>query len=141
VPIRCKYNDSRQTIVLSPGSCAVARWVLDWLTLHRLTPMSGGNVARSLLLSATSRRRFLLFPFPLRVDQRCFPAGNAKYAYGFQDSRHNGIGSVGHAGGAPGMNGTLKIFPQSGYVVAVLSNLDPPAAQSVAMFLDLRLGR
>jgi len=69
------------------------------------------------------------------------PGGGAKYAYGFEDSRQNGVGSVGHGGGAPGMNGQLKIFPQSGYVVAVLSNLDPPAAQSVAMFLDLRLGR
>jgi D-alanyl-D-alanine carboxypeptidase len=69
------------------------------------------------------------------------PGGGAKYAYGFEDTRQNGVGSVGHGGGAPGMNGHLKIFPQSGYVVAVLSNLDPPAAQGVAMFLDLRLGR
>lgn len=69
------------------------------------------------------------------------PQGGGKYAYGFEDSRQNGVGSVGHGGGAPGMNGQLKIFPQSGYVVAVLSNLDPPAAQTIASFLDLRLGR
>ncbi len=69
------------------------------------------------------------------------PQGGGKYAYGFEDSRQNGVGSIGHGGGAPGMNGQLKIFPKSGYVVAVLSNLDPPAAQSIASFLDLRLGR
>jgi D-alanyl-D-alanine carboxypeptidase len=69
------------------------------------------------------------------------PGGGAKYAYGFEDSRQNGVGSVGHGGGAPGMNGQLKILPQSGYVVAVLSNLDPPAAETIASFLDLRLGR
>lgn len=51
----------------------------------------------------------------------------------------NGIGAVGHGGGAPGMNGDLRIYPQSGYVVAVLSNLDPPAAQRISAFLDLRL--
>jgi CubicO group peptidase (beta-lactamase class C family) len=61
------------------------------------------------------------------------------YAYGFDDGRKNGKGSVGHGGGAPGMNGMLRIFPKSGYVVAVLSNQDPPAAQSIAGFLDLRL--
>jgi hypothetical protein len=37
------------------------------------------------------------------------------------------------------MNGDLRIYPKSGYVVAVLSNLHPPAAQQVFSFLDLRL--
>jgi hypothetical protein len=32
------------------------------------------------------------------------------------------------------MNGDLRIYPRSGYVVAVLANLDPPAAQRVAEF-------
>jgi CubicO group peptidase (beta-lactamase class C family) len=61
------------------------------------------------------------------------------YAYGFEDGRKDGNGAVGHGGGAPGMNGDLRIYPKSGYVVAVLSNLDPPAAQQVSSFLDLRL--
>ena len=65
--------------------------------------------------------------------------GGGKYAYGFDDLRKNGKGSVGHGGGAPGMNGMLRIFPSSGYVVAVLSNLDPPAAQRISSFLELRL--
>ena len=56
-----------------------------------------------------------------------------------EDGRANGVGAVGHGGGAPGMNGELRIYPKSGYVVAVLSNLDPPAASQVAGFLDLRL--
>jgi CubicO group peptidase (beta-lactamase class C family) len=68
-------------------------------------------------------------------------AGGGMYAYGFQDMRKNGVGSVGHGGGAPGMNGDLKIYPQSGYVIAVLSNLDPPAANSISSYIDLRLPR
>jgi CubicO group peptidase (beta-lactamase class C family) len=62
------------------------------------------------------------------------------YAYGFEDHRGtDGNGWVGHGGGAPGMNGDLRIYPGSGYVVVVLANLDPPVAQRVADYLDARL--
>jgi D-alanyl-D-alanine carboxypeptidase len=69
-----------------------------------------------------------------RVDT---PGG--KYAYGFGDAMINGTRCFGHGGGAPGMNGELKICPGPGYVVAVLSNLDPPAASRVADFITNRL--
>jgi len=65
--------------------------------------------------------------------------GGMKYAYGFGDSTVGGVRSFGHGGGAPGMNGELRIYPQSGYVVAVLANIDPPAAQQVAEFVGSRL--
>lgn len=62
------------------------------------------------------------------------------YAYGFEDRRDSeGNRSVGHGGGAPGMNGDLRIYPASGHAVVVLANLDPPAAQRVADYLDARL--
>jgi D-alanyl-D-alanine carboxypeptidase len=67
------------------------------------------------------------------------PRGD-KYAFGFMD---NGAGKpthhFGHGGGAPGMNGDLQIFPQSGYVIVVLSNLDPPAASRISDFIVNRL--
>ena len=62
-----------------------------------------------------------------------------KYAYGFQEATVNGTRCFGHGGGAPGMNGELKICPGPGYVVAVLANLDPPAATRVADFITNRL--
>jgi D-alanyl-D-alanine carboxypeptidase len=62
-----------------------------------------------------------------------------KYAYGFSDSTENGVRWLGHGGGAPGMNGALKFSPDSGYIVAVLSNLDPPAAGRIADFISARL--
>jgi CubicO group peptidase (beta-lactamase class C family) len=65
--------------------------------------------------------------------------GGAKYAYGFMDQVSGGVRSYGHGGGAPGMNGDLTIYPQSGYVVAVLANMDPPAAQRIASFIGNRL--
>jgi len=65
--------------------------------------------------------------------------GGAKYGYGFMDQVSGGVRSFGHGGGAPGMNGELTIYPQSGYVVAVLANIDPPAAQRIASFVGNRL--
>ncbi|HET9309485.1 MAG TPA: serine hydrolase domain-containing protein [Candidatus Sulfotelmatobacter sp.] len=61
------------------------------------------------------------------------------YAYGFEDRKINGIRCFGHGGGAPGMNGQLTICPSNGYVVAVLANMDPPAAGRVADFITNRL--
>jgi D-alanyl-D-alanine carboxypeptidase len=64
----------------------------------------------------------------------------ARYAYGFEDARDaDGNGWVGHGGGAPGINGDLKIYAKPGYVVAVLANIDPPAAQRISEYLDPRL--
>lgn len=63
-----------------------------------------------------------------------------KYAFGFfDDGAENGARHFGHGGGAPGMNGELQIYSQSGYVIAVLSNLDPPAASRVSDFIANRL--
>lgn len=65
--------------------------------------------------------------------------GGEKYAYGFGNRSFGSIHCFGHGGGAPGMNGDLEICPGPGYVVAVLSNLDPPAAQRVADFVLNRI--
>jgi D-alanyl-D-alanine carboxypeptidase len=65
------------------------------------------------------------------------PSGG-RYAYGFLDRRAT-EGWFGHDGGAPGVNGILMIFPESEYVVAVLSNFDPPFAGRVGSYLALRL--
>ncbi|HEY2548430.1 MAG TPA: serine hydrolase domain-containing protein [Candidatus Acidoferrum sp.] len=67
------------------------------------------------------------------------PRGD-KYAFGFMDNSGGpGPRHFGHGGGAPGMNGELQIFPQSGYVIVVLSNLDPPAASRISDFITNRL--
>lgn len=60
--------------------------------------------------------------------------------YGFADLRGaDGSGWIGGNGGAEGMNAHIKIYPKSGYVIVVLSNFDPPAADRVAEFIDRRL--
>jgi CubicO group peptidase (beta-lactamase class C family) len=59
------------------------------------------------------------------------------YGFGIQ-----GEGSLLHytaSGGAPGMNGMLSIFPQLGYVLVCLSNLDPPAADNMVEYFSVRM--
>jgi len=60
------------------------------------------------------------------------------YAYGFGTSEEDGVRCIGHGGGANGMNGDLQIC-DSGYTIAVLANLDPPAAGRVLRFIKARL--
>jgi D-alanyl-D-alanine carboxypeptidase len=63
-----------------------------------------------------------------------------KYGFGFfDDGGESGARHFGHGGGAPGMNGDLQIYPQSGYLIAVLANMDPPAASRVSEFIANRL--
>jgi hypothetical protein len=47
---------------------------------------------------------------------------NVKYALGMEEQFVNGVRIVGHGGGGPGINGNLDMYPEEGYVVAVLSN-------------------
>jgi CubicO group peptidase (beta-lactamase class C family) len=61
------------------------------------------------------------------------------YGYGFGIQGEGPLRSYGHGGGAPGMNGELRIFPQLGTVVISLSNLDPPAATRIVDYFSLRM--
>jgi CubicO group peptidase (beta-lactamase class C family) len=62
-----------------------------------------------------------------------------QYGYGFGVQGEGRLRSYGHGGGAPGMNGELRVFPKLGYVVVSLSNLDPPAASELLEFFTLRM--
>jgi D-alanyl-D-alanine carboxypeptidase len=125
-----------------PGTTA---WVPNTDTLpYRGTPAGGGystveDLAR--FAHALLGHR-LLSPdtTKLLITGKVKAGPGARYAYGFEDARDaDGNGWVGHGGGAPGINGDLRIYPKSGYVVAVLANIDPPAAQRIAEYLDPRL--
>ncbi len=62
-----------------------------------------------------------------------------RYGYGFGADGEGALRSYGHNGGAPGMNGDLRVFPQLGYVVVALSNLDPPAASRLVDYFVARM--
>ena len=50
-------------------------------------------------------------------------------------------GGFGIAGGAPGLNAAVEWDPQRGYAIIVMANLDPPAAESVALRIRTWLPR
>ncbi len=62
-----------------------------------------------------------------------------EYGYGFGIQGEGPNRSYGHGGGAPGMNGDLRIYPELGYVLVSLANLDPPAASRVINYYELRM--
>lgn len=62
-----------------------------------------------------------------------------KYGYGFIISPGAENFWFGHTGGAEGINCSFKMYPNSGYTVIVMSNLDRPAAERVADFINERL--
>jgi CubicO group peptidase (beta-lactamase class C family) len=66
------------------------------------------------------------------------PQGEEFYGFGF-DVGTDPSTRWGHGGGAPGMNGDLRVYPDVGYVVVVLANLDPPAAHVLADYFTLRM--
>ena len=89
--------------------------------------------------SALTNHRLLDAEYTALATTGKVDAGGARYAYGFSESTSTGgLRWIGHGGGAPGMNGDLLIF-DSGYVIAVLANMDPPAATSIANFAANRL--
>jgi CubicO group peptidase (beta-lactamase class C family) len=67
------------------------------------------------------------------------PQSDQPYGFGLDLRGEGSLRSFGHGGGAPGMNGELRIFPELGYVVVALSNLDPPAAGRLLEFFELRM--
>ena len=61
------------------------------------------------------------------------------YGYGFMVREQDGVRMFGHGGGALGMNGDLRIYPDSGTVVVGLANVDPPAVERLVDFYLLRM--
>ncbi|MFL6194233.1 MAG: serine hydrolase domain-containing protein [Thermoanaerobaculia bacterium] len=61
------------------------------------------------------------------------------YGFGFGMEGEGSLKSYGHNGGAPGMNGELRIYPQLGYVLVSLANIDPPAASRMVSYFALRM--
>jgi CubicO group peptidase (beta-lactamase class C family) len=63
----------------------------------------------------------------------------SNYGFGMTIQGSGQTLSFGHGGGAPGQNGDLRVYPESGYVIVALSNLDPPAASRLVEFIAARL--
>ena len=67
------------------------------------------------------------------------PQSAEPYGFGLVIRGEGALRNYGHGGGAPGMNGELRIYPELGYVVVSLSNLDPPAASDLVEYYTARM--
>jgi D-alanyl-D-alanine carboxypeptidase len=112
-------------------------WVPNTGTLpYRGTSAGGGyTTVGDLLRFATALTRNVLLDAKhtslLTTGKVATPRGG-QYAYGFEDMVEDGARSFGHGGGAPGMNGDLRIFPDAGYVVTALANTGSGASELVS---------
>ena len=61
------------------------------------------------------------------------------YGFGMMVAEEPQGKRFGHGGGAPGMNGELRVYPRTNTAVVVLANVDPPAASRLADFFDQRM--
>ncbi len=119
-----------------------AQWELAGGLPYRGTSAGGGySTVEDLLRFATAlqKNQLLNAQHTELLTTGKVDAGMGRYAYGFADRVINGTKCFGHGGGAPGMNGDLAICPGPGYVIAVLANVDPPAASRISDFITNRL--
>ena len=120
-------------------------WQANTETLpYRGTSAGGGySTVGDLLAFANALENYKLLDEKhtnLMMTGKVDTPGGKKYAFGFTDMvSPDGMRCFGHGGGAPGINGDLKICKSSGYSVAVLANLDPPAASRISDFIANRL--
>jgi CubicO group peptidase (beta-lactamase class C family) len=106
---------------------------------YRGTAAGGGDsTVGDLLRFANALQKHALLDAAHTKQMTTKQPGTPNYAFGFSDETTGGVRCIGHGGGAPGMNGELRIC-DSGYTIAVLANLDPPAASQLATFIMDRL--
>ena len=64
------------------------------------------------------------------------------YGYGFQLAEHPGLGPrFGHSGGFPGINAHLRVYTESGYTIAAMSNMDRAAGVLAGQVERMLAGR
>lgn len=61
------------------------------------------------------------------------------YGFGFGLGGEDAARWYGHGGGAPGMNGDLRVYSKLGRVVVAFSNLDPPTAGAMMEYYERRM--
>ncbi len=89
--------------------------------------------------NALKRNRLLNAKYTELLTTGTVDTALGQYAYGFEVRLINGARCFGHGGVGPGINAELQICMASRYVVAVLANMDAPAALRVSDFIVGRL--
>jgi D-alanyl-D-alanine carboxypeptidase len=110
---------------------------------YRGTSAGGGYSTAGDLLrfaNALDQHKLLNVPFTNQATTGQFKNQLGFYdGFGFGVQSFNGIGCFGHNGAGIGMNADFEICGDSKWIVIVLANLDPPAAQQISGFAIDRL--
>jgi CubicO group peptidase (beta-lactamase class C family) len=76
------------------------------------------------------------------LDKMWTDHAGAGYGYGFTVRETPKGKIIGHSGGFSGINSNLDVFVESGYIVAVMSNIDMGASPNNQWnFLELKIGK
>jgi CubicO group peptidase (beta-lactamase class C family) len=117
------------------------RWVSNTNTLPFRGMAAGGGYSTvgDLLRFAHALEADKLIPKRLLAAATSPKNIGGGFGYGFALQGEGAARFYGAVGGAPGMNGELRIYPELGYVLVGLSNFDPPAAENMVEFFSARM--
>jgi CubicO group peptidase (beta-lactamase class C family) len=103
----------------------------DLLPYRGMAAGGGYSTARDLLALGEALRSGRLLKPETLAEASTASTKDGWYGLGMMVSRGDGPRWYGHDGGAAGMSAYLRVYPDSGYIVVALSNLDPPRANWV----------
>lgn len=118
-----------------------ARWAsnADTLPFRGMAAGGGYSTVGDLLLFADALEVGKLVPKRLLAAATSPKNIGGGRGYGFALQGEGAARFYGAGGGAPGMNGELRIYPELGYILVGLSNFDPPAAENMVEFFSARM--
>jgi D-alanyl-D-alanine carboxypeptidase len=99
----------------------------------------GYSTARDMARFMAALRAGTLLPPDLLAQATSPQRLDGWYGFGFFLAGEGLTRNWGHGGGAPGMNASIRVYPELDAIVVALANLDPPAADDEADFYANRM--
>ncbi|WP_198045772.1 serine hydrolase domain-containing protein [Novosphingobium aquimarinum] len=99
----------------------------------------GYSTAGDMVRFMAALRAGRLIPADLLAEATSPQRPDGWYGFGFIVAGEGLTRNWGHGGGAPGMNSSIRVYPELDAIVVALANLDPPAAEDEADFYANRM--
>lgn len=146
VPAGMSATGAEPESVAVPGRATAYRlkageWVDAAATLPwRGTAAGGGYTTVGDLLKFAQALRAGKLLSPAMLAQATSPQMQEDwYGFGFITVGEGPLRRYGHGGDADGMNADFRVFPESGWVLVSLTNIDPPAAYRLGRWFEPRM--
>ncbi|MCX7033109.1 MAG: serine hydrolase [Arenimonas sp.] len=121
---------------LKAGEWVDAAATLPW----RGTAAGGGYTTVGDLLKFAQALQAGKLLSPAMLAQATSPQMDESwYGFGFITVGEGPLRRFGHGGDADGMNADFRVFPESGWVLVSLANIDPPAAYRLFRWFEPRM--